>query len=131
APSNIESALGGVETGAEVRLIVLGENDIGDPITITAVLPIEADGSGAERLQALGLEILIEGETVIIDDAAFDSIALKAGLDFDQKILTVLLPSDQPAKSWLYIPALLALGFIVLLQRRRNGTPLAKTVPVS
>ncbi|MBL4666864.1 MAG: TRAP transporter permease, partial [Sneathiella sp.] len=98
APSNIESALGGVETGAEVRLIVLGENDIGDPITITAVLPIEKDGSGAERLQALGLEILIEGETVIIDDAAFDSIALKAGLDFDQKILTVLLPSDQPAK---------------------------------
>ncbi|MEH6476647.1 MAG: TRAP transporter permease [Sneathiella sp.] len=131
APSNIASALGGVETGAEVRLIVLGENDVGDPINITAVLPINADGSGAERLQALGLEILIEGENVIIDDAAFDSIAQKAGLDFDQKIQSVLLPSNQPAKSWLYFPALFLLGFIVLLQRRRNGTPLAKTVPAS
>ncbi|OUR77872.1 C4-dicarboxylate ABC transporter [Alphaproteobacteria bacterium 46_93_T64] len=131
APANIEKAFGGVETGAEIRLIVQGENDVGDPISITAILPVEKDGSGADRLAAVGLELLVDGANVVIDDAAFDSISQKAGLDFDQKIQSVLLPSDQPAKSLFYIPALMLLGLIVLFQRRRNGTPITQSVPVS
>ncbi|MBL4907992.1 MAG: DUF3394 domain-containing protein [Sneathiella sp.] len=130
APSKIVQAIEEAPTGSELRLIVDGEDDIGDPITITAILPITADGSGQERLEALGLELLIEGDDVIIDNAAFDSPAQAAGLDFDQKIKTVLVPADQPSKAWMYIPAMFLLGLICLIQRRRNGVADSQTVTV-
>lgn len=131
APTQLEAALGEVESGTEIRLIVDGEDDIGDPISITAILPVEADGTGAERLEAVGLELLVEGEDVIIDNAAFDSVAQNAGLDFDQKIRQVLIPSAQPAREWLYLPALFFLGFIILLQRRRNDVADSNAVQAS
>ena len=55
----------------------------------------------------------------MIDDVAFDSKAKKAGLDWDQEIINVLQPNDQPSKYWMYIPALLLLGLVVFAQRRR------------
>ena len=58
---------------------------------------------------------------MIIDNATFDSPAQLAGLDFDQKILTVLVPANQPSKFLMFIPALVLLGLIILLQRRRNA----------
>ena len=33
--------------------------------------------------------------------------------------------ADQPSKYWMYIPALLLLGLVVFLQRRRNRTATA------
>ncbi|MEH6402574.1 MAG: DUF3394 domain-containing protein, partial [Sneathiella sp.] len=127
APSSIVEVIGAAEKGTEIRLIVDGEDDIGDPITMTAILPIDTEGSAQERLEALGLELLIEGEDAIIDNAAFDSPAAKAGLDFDQKITSVLVPADQPWKAWMYIPALLLLSLIWLVQRRRNGAAHSQT----
>ena len=120
APIKLEEVMGELKKGDELRLIVEGEDDIGDPITFTAILPIEGDGSGQERLEGVGLELLIEGDEVIIDNAAFDSVSAKAGLDFDQKIVQVLAPANQPAKELLYIPALILLGGVVLIQRRRR-----------
>ncbi|WP_169568034.1 TRAP transporter permease [Sneathiella limimaris] len=129
--TEIEAVLGSVETGTEIRLIVDGLDDVGDPLTITAILPIESDGTGAERLEALGLELLIEDDKVIIDNAAFDSPSEAAGLDFDQVIKQVLVPSDQPARELLYIPALVILGLIFLMQRRRNPSGAASSATVS
>lgn len=131
APSQFETVLGDVAVGSEIRLIVDGENDVGDPISITAILPVTGEGSGTERLEALGLELLVDGDDVIIDNAAFDSISQQAGLDFDQKIKQVLIPANQPAKEFLYIPALFLLGFIILLQRRRNNAVGSVTVASS
>lgn len=128
APVKIIEALEQAPTGSELRLIVEGEDDVGDPMSITAILPIDVDGSGQDRLEAVGLELLIDGEDVIIDNAAFDSPAQAAGLDFDQKVKVVLVPADQPAKAWMYIPALFLLGMICLFQRRRNGVAGPQTV---
>ncbi|MDD9913114.1 MAG: DUF3394 domain-containing protein, partial [Rhodospirillaceae bacterium] len=75
------------------------------------------------------LEILVEDGKVLIDGTTFDSPAAKAGLDFDQVIQTVLVPVDQPSKLLMYIPALVLLGFIVLLQRRRNGVAAEAAAP--
>lgn len=130
APSEIVKIIGEAEVGTELRLIVDGEDDIGDPLTITAILPIETEGTAQERLEKLGLELLIEGDETIIDNAAFDSPAAKAGLDFDQKITAVLVPADQPSKAWMYLPALFLLGLIWLAQRRRNGAADSQTVTV-
>ncbi|HSL41355.1 MAG TPA: DUF3394 domain-containing protein, partial [Desulforhopalus sp.] len=53
------------------------------------------------------------------DMVGFGSPAEKAKIDFDQEILTIHVPADRPAKEWMFIPALLLLGVIVLAQRRR------------
>ncbi|VAW14931.1 TRAP-type uncharacterized transport system, fused permease component [hydrothermal vent metagenome] len=130
-PTTIVEVIGKAAPGSEFRLIVQGEDDVGDQIVFTALMPIGNEPSGEERLAAYGLELLVEGDTVTIDDAAFDSKAQDAGLDFDQKILTVLAPADQPAKHWIYIPALLLLGFIVMLQRRRQEKTGDNTSPAT
>ena len=59
---------------------------------------------------------------MIIDDVAFDSAAQKAGLDWDQEVLQVRQPADQPSKYWIYLPVLLILAGVVWMQRRRAGT---------
>jgi len=47
-------------------------------------------------------------------------LAQKAGIDFYWKILSVQVPTDQPAKQWMFLPALLLLGSVIGLQRRRR-----------
>jgi len=120
-PTTIVQAIQDATPGSELRLIVQGEDDVGDTLVFTAIVPVGDEATGEERLEAFGLEILIEDNDVLIDNAAFDSPAEKAGLDFDQKILTVLVPASQPAKELMYIPAIILLGGIFLLQRRRKS----------
>ena len=50
---------------------------------------------------------------------AFDSHAEKAGIDFDWEILSLQVPTDRPAKQWMYLPALFRLGSIIILLRKR------------
>ncbi|MBL6953808.1 MAG: TRAP transporter permease [Alphaproteobacteria bacterium] len=126
-PAAIVEVVGKAAPGAELRLIVQGDNDIGEAIVFTALLPVPDKPTGAERLEAYGLVLLFEDGTVSIDNAVFDSAAQKAGLDFDQRVLSVMAPADQPIKQLIFIPALLLLGFVVVVQRRRNGVA-AKTV---
>jgi len=103
-----------------MRVIVDGVDDVGDPVTLTMVIDVADKATGAERLEAYGLEILEQDGKIIVDGATFDSKAQAAGFDFDQVIKTVLVPANQVPKQLLYIPALLLLGFIYWLQRRRR-----------
>ena len=119
APAGIVEAMGKSAPGSEMRLIVEGLDDVGDKMTFTAVMPVGSEATGEERLEAFGLQLLVESDTVIVDNAVYDSPAQKAGLDFDQKILTVLVPADQPTKFMMFIPALLLLALVIMLQRRR------------
>jgi TRAP transporter 4TM/12TM fusion protein len=124
-PMKIVEAVQNAPAGSELRMIVQGEDDVGDELVFTAIMPVGNEPTGEERLTAYGLDLLIEDDKVLIDNAAFDSLAANAGLDFDQKILTVLVPVSQPARELMYIPALLLLGGIFLLQRRRHKSGVA------
>ncbi len=110
-----------LEPGTELRMRILGEDDVGNPREFVAILPLGDGADGAERLANAGVEIIeVDGNT-IVDNVAFGSAAEKAGLAFDQKILTLRVPTDQPSKEWLWIPALVVLALIVMLQRGRRG----------
>jgi hypothetical protein len=54
---------------------------------------------------------------------AFGSAAQDIGLDWDQEIVQVLKPASPPSKYFMYLPALLLLGFVVMIQRRRVPAP--------
>ena len=121
-PATLVQAIGDAEPGSELRAIVDGLDDVGEPITLTMIINVGDEPTGAERLEAFGLEIIEEDGKVLVDNATFDSAAQKAGFDFDQVISKLLVPAGQPWKELFFIPALLLLGFIYMLQRRRRET---------
>ena len=118
-PTEFAQALQDSPVGDPLRLRVAGLNDVGDPVEFTALLEVPQGATGEERMQALGIETIRNGDEVVIDNVAFDSPAQAAGLDWDQKILLVRAPAPAPSKYWIYIPALLILALVVWLQRRR------------
>ena len=120
APTEITHAAATTPTGEDLRLRVNGVNDVGDPISFVAVLPLDHSvADGEERLTKAGLTLRTDGDKVLVDDAAFDSAAKKAGLDWDQQVVTVLKPVSQPPKYLMFIPALLLLALVVWAQRGR------------
>ncbi|MEO0763085.1 MAG: DUF3394 domain-containing protein, partial [Pseudomonadota bacterium] len=121
-PAQIEQAAGEVPEGEDLRLTVAGLNDIGDPITFTALVPM-AGASGAERLENAGMIVIDRDGKTIIDDVGFDSPAAAAGLDWDQEILEVLQPTAQPSKYLMFLPVLLVLAGLMAVQRMRAGLP--------
>ena len=121
-PTQIVESIGAAEPGSKMRAIVNGIDDVGDPVTLTMVIDVGDQATGQERMAAYGLEVIQQDGKTMVDNAEFDSKAQKAGFDFDQEIAKVLVPTDQPSKEWMYIPALLLLWFIYFLQRRRRDS---------
>jgi hypothetical protein len=119
APAEIVGAAAATPAGSELRLRVAGVDQFGSPLEFVAPIPMPEGASGEDKLTAAGITLRQEGDKVIIDDVAFDSAAQKAGLDWDQEILTVRQPADQPGKYWIYLPVLLILAGVIWLQRRR------------
>ncbi|MFD1344129.1 TRAP transporter permease [Litorisediminicola beolgyonensis] len=119
APTEIAQAAENTPEGEPLRLRVSGVNEIGEPLEFTALLPLGEGATGDERLENAGLLFREEGDSLIIDDVAFDSPAQNAGLDWDQEILRVLEPQSQPSKYLMFIPAFLLLALIVWMQKGR------------
>ncbi|MDH3659023.1 MAG: TRAP transporter permease [Alphaproteobacteria bacterium] len=121
APSEIAAAAEATPAGTELRLRVAGLDQFGSPIEFVAPIQMSEGATGEEKLTAAGITLREDGDKVLIDDVAFDSAAQKAGLDWDQEILQVRQPADQPSKYWIFIPVFLILAAVVWLQRRRTG----------
>ena len=121
AASLVERA-GSAPAGGEIRLQVEGENIEGDLVSTTVLLPLGPEGEGVARLMDnAGLELREEEGKILIDAIGFDSPAEKAGLDFDWEIKAVEVPAERLPKEVFWLPALVLLGLIILLQRRRQG----------
>jgi TRAP transporter 4TM/12TM fusion protein len=130
APAEIEQAAAAVPPGGSLRIAAEGISIEGDEVAKTVMLPMGAPAAGAERLADAGLELREEDGRVFIDMIGFGSAAERAGLDFDFEITGVLQPNERPPKELMWLPALLALGLIVWLQRRRR-TGAARRVPAA
>lgn len=124
-PAKLAEALGDTAAGAEMRMRIAGVDAVGSKREWVVVLPVPEGADGAAKLQAVGLTVVQNDGKTIIDDAAFDSTAKKIGLDWDQQILEVLKPADTPSKYLAYIPALLILVLLIMVQRRRVPTATA------
>ena len=111
---------------SQIRIRVMGENIEGRLIDKTVMLPLGAAGSGEDRLFEAGLELIVDDGKTIVDNVVFGSTAERQKIDFDFEIVSVEVTSDRPAKQWFYLPAIFALGLIIMLQRgRREKMPTA------
>lgn len=118
-PQELVQILDNLEPGSQLRLEVKGERMSGEEYTMTVMLPVGNEPTGAERLSAIGIETIEEDGKVIVDMVGFSSPAEKANIDFDQEILSIQMPTDRPNKEYMFFPALLLLVLIWFIQRGR------------
>jgi TRAP transporter 4TM/12TM fusion protein len=128
APTEIDQAAENTPQGEPLRLRIKGLDDVGDEKEWVVLLPLGEGATGEEKLANAGLTLRTDGDKTIVDDAAYDSLAQKAGLDWDQEIVMVLRPVSQPTKYLMFIPAFALLALVVFAQRRRIPDA-AKTSP--
>nr|WP_067293639.1 TRAP transporter permease [Marinobacterium profundum] len=120
APTQLVQAADSMPAGTALRFWVEGEDDVGNERLFMANLQLGEGTDGASRVDSAGLALLTSKGKTVVDYVGFDSPAQKAGLEFDQIITAVDVPQVQPAKQWIYIPALVLFALIILLQRRRK-----------
>jgi len=118
-PATFAAALGDADPGDEFRLRIAGVDSVGEPREWVVLLTVPEGASGGDRLAATGITLVERDGKAIIDDVAFGSPAKDLGLDWDQEIVAVRTPSDAPSKYLAYIPAILVLALLVMVQRRR------------
>jgi len=119
-PTELAQVAGALAPGEQLRLRVAGVDEVGAPREFVALLTLPEGASGPERLEAAGLKMVEKDGALIVDNVTFGSAAQKAGMDWDQKILKVRAPASQPWKELMYVPALILLGLIIVLQRKRR-----------
>lgn len=108
-----------MEPDSQIALRVTGTDFDGNPVDKTVMLPMSAAEDGVTRLFDAGLELREEDGRILIDNVVFGSAAERQQLDFDYEIASVQREADRLPKHVMYIPALLLLGVVVVLQRRR------------
>jgi hypothetical protein len=124
-PAQFVEAMGSADEDSALRIQIAGLDAFGDPMTTYMTVPVPDGDSGQERLDNLGLELLIKGDKAIVDMVAYGSQASDLGFDFDQEIIEVLAPVDRWTKELMWIPAFLVFGLVVMLQRRRRDNTAA------
>jgi TRAP transporter 4TM/12TM fusion protein len=119
--AKLEQMVEGMEPGSQLIIKVSGEDLNGKAYTKTLMLPVGDEGAGAERLTAIGFETRDEADKILVDNVVFSSAAEKAGIDFDQEIINIQVPTKRPPKQLMFFPALALLALIWFLQRGRKS----------
>lgn len=119
-PSELVQALDDVEEDSQLRLRIMGENDVGDPREFVVLLAIPDGATGQEKLDKIGLVTFEDGGKLVVDSVTFGSPAAEAGLEFDQEILSVRAPTDRWLKELMWLPGFLLFGLVYWMQRRRR-----------
>ena len=117
-PSIVERAAR-APSGTALRVRIEGTTLEGKEVRKTVRLPLAEGSSGVQRIAGAGLRVMTLGTDTQVISVALNSAADKAGFEQGFRVTGIETERDRPAKEWLFLPALLVLGFIFLLQRRR------------
>lgn len=121
SPTKLVSMLETMNPGSQLRIMIKGENMMdGTEYTKTIMLPVGDQKSGQDRLQGIGIETRDEEGKILVDNVVFGSVAEKAGVDFDQEIMNIQIPSNRLPKQLIFIPAFGLFALIYIIQGRRK-----------
>ena len=125
-PVALEDALGKAADGQNLQLVVSGPDfDTGKTKDTTLLVTVKGDGDAASRLSDTGLMLLIEDGVAKMEEPMFGTPFADKLSTFDfygdhpVVLSSVKAPSAQMPKELIFIPALLLLGLIVMLQKAR------------
>ncbi|MDP1648009.1 MAG: TRAP transporter permease [Rubrivivax sp.] len=118
-PARLMELVEAAKPGERKRIWIAGTNLDGKDIRKGVLLPLGAAGPARERLRRIGLTVVPLGGDMQIAQVQFGSQAEKLGIEQGFKIASIELPAERPAKEWMFIPALVLLALVVLLQLAR------------
>ena len=120
-------------TGANepLRLIISGPDfdDVDKTLTLTTAVVLGEGDNAISRLEAAGLTVNVDGDIAAVDEPFAGTPFFQELSDYDfygdqpVEIKTVQTPAKRFPKELFYLPALLLLGLVVWLQRRRQTVP--------
>lgn len=124
-------AIGDVPVGTDVRVTVSAPDfDTGIVGSTTILVTPDAQGSGLERLQAVGLGVIEEGDMLLLEEPFpgtpfFEVLANEYDFygDAPAQIEMVQIENDRLPKEVFFIPAFLLLLLVIGLQSRRMTQP--------
>jgi hypothetical protein len=113
--------------GGTLTFIVSGPDfDTGKIETTTILVNLADTGDAVERLRAAGLSVRVADGKAIIEEPFpgspfFETLGKAFDYYSDEPVVIaeVWTPSARSPKELFYIPALLVLGIIIVMQRRR------------
>ena len=117
-PSEVASVIDATKGTGVLRVQIATQDIAGDDVIKAIRLDFGATGDARARLAVSGI-VLSPGPQPTITSVRPGSEAARQRLRPGDKIEAVRVPADRPSPFWLAIPAILALGGLVLLQRRR------------
>ncbi|POF30637.1 TRAP transporter permease [Roseibium marinum] len=129
--SDLVQLAGQVEDGGTLRMVVSGP-DFDDPDQIedlTLVIELGPKADGTDRLFKIGLTVMEDGDKTVLEEPLPGTpyFTQLQGYDYyaDESVVVskVQLPAERMPKEVFYIPALLLLGLVILMQRRRQTVP--------
>ncbi|MBK5927960.1 TRAP transporter permease [Rhodobaculum claviforme] len=130
-PLAFEDTLDGLEPGERLRFVIEGPDfNTGSPTSFTIAHTVDGTGSGAERIDAMGLFLMPEDGRMLMEEPAFGSTYEGDLQRFDFYVpdrpvvlAAVEVPANQPPDQLFFIPALGLLLIVIVLQRRRQTKP--------
>ena len=102
------------------RVWIEGLNLNGDEVKKGVLIPLGEPGDVKARLASSGLTVMADGDNLMVVAVKFGSKADKLGIEQSFRITSMEVPADRPAKEWFYIPALVLLGLVIVIQRARG-----------
>ncbi|MBT0959340.1 TRAP transporter permease [Alphaproteobacteria bacterium KMM 3653] len=110
------------DENASLRVRLSGENINGDMIDARYLLPLGPTGpDGETRLfDSAGIEFRDEDGKLYVDNLNFGGPSEQLGIDFDWEVVELDVAADRMPKEIFYIPALLLLLAVWMLQMRRK-----------
>lgn len=131
--SQFEMLLGSAAPGDNLRIRVSGPDydDASKTANTFLAIPVPEAATAADRLRKLGLIVNTSAEqkTATLDEPLPGTpfVALGRSFDFYGDTPVTIASVETPAARWpkeiFYIPALLLLGFVIAIQRRRQTVP--------
>ncbi|WP_119395720.1 TRAP transporter permease [Salinibius halmophilus] len=118
--SQLEQVIEQKAPGDTLRLWFDGEDIYGDPVNYVAQFKVPEAAGAQAKLDELGLTFYeVDGE-LLVDIVGFSSPAERAGVQFDQRLVSVEKQLQTPPKELAWIPALILLFGVYWLQRQRK-----------
>jgi TRAP transporter 4TM/12TM fusion protein len=111
------------DSGLRVR--IEGTTLEGKDVHKTVLLPMGAEGDGAQRIARAGLTMMTLADRIQVMSVGLKSPAAKAGFEQGFNVTGIEVERSRVAKEWLFVPALLLLAGIMWRQDRRRR-PAAK-----
>ena len=108
---------------ASLRVRFVGEDLMGNPVDARYLLPLGASGDDGETrlMNGAGIEFRTEDDgKILVDLINFGGPAEQLGIDFDWEVVEMDVAAERMPKEIFFIPALLLIGGIFLIQSRRK-----------